>query len=205
MEQVLDVYHESFDETHPLICMDEASKQVVSDLEPALPMTPGHPRREDHHYQRVDVQALFMFFDPLRGWRRVSSRKRRTRDDWAEEIQQLLDVDYPQAKMVTLVSDNLNTHNIASLYQRFDAETAGRLRRRLRMIHTPKNGSWLNMAEMELSILSRQCINRRFDSVTQMEKEIAAWQKQRNRQALGASWQFTTSDARIKLKSLYPN
>ncbi|PHS11003.1 MAG: hypothetical protein COA78_10625 [Blastopirellula sp.] len=113
-----------------------------------------------------------MFFDPLRGWRRVSSRKRRTRDDWAEEIQQLLDVDYPQAKMVTLVSDNLNTHNIASLYQRFDAETAGRLRRRLRMVHTPKNGSWLNMAEMELSILSRQCINRRLDSVTQMEKEI---------------------------------
>lgn len=204
MEQVLDVYHEQYNDAHPLICMDEASKQVVSDVDPALPMSPGHPRREDHHYERKDVVALFMFFNPVQGWRRVSSRVSRTRDDWAREVQQLLDVDYPQAELVTLVCDNLNTHDIASLYATFDAETAHRLARRLRLIHTPRNGSWLNMAEMELSILTRQCIGRRFDSTAVMETAIEQWQNSRNEKALGASWQFTTADARIKLKGLYP-
>jgi hypothetical protein len=204
MERILDVYHERFDETHPLICMDEASKQVVSDVDPALPMSPGHPRREDHHYARKDVCALFMFFDPLRGWRRVNSRVSRTRDDWAREVQQLLDVDYPQAELVTLVCDNLNTHDIASLYATFDAETAHRLAKRLRLVHTPRNGSWLNMAEMELSILSRQCIGRRFESSDKMSAAITAWQTERNEKTLGADWQFTTSQARVKLKGLYP-
>ena len=184
--------------------MDEASKQIVSDLEPALPMSPGCPRREDHHYERKDVRALFMFFDPIRGWRRVSSRASRTRQDWAEELQTLIDEDYPHAEQITLVCDNLNTHDIASFYKTFTAETAHRLSRKLRIIHTPRNGSWLNMAEMDLSILSRQCINRRFESATEMDRHIQKWQNQRNKKSLGANWQFRTSDARIKLKALYP-
>jgi len=204
MEKVLDIYQQSYDQTHVLICMDEASKQVVADLNPALPMTVGHPRREDHHYERKDVRALFMFFDPIAGWRRVSSRCSRTRADWAEELRRLVDVDYAHAEQITLVMDNLNTHDIASLYAAFDASTAHRLARKLRIVHTPRNGSWLNMAEIELSILSRQCLNRRFESVLEMEHEINAWQTERNEKKYGANWQFTTQDARIKLKSLYP-
>ena len=204
MENVLDVYHEEYDQTHVLICMDESAKQIVADVEPALPMTPGQPRREDHHYQRVDVRALLLFFDPLQGWRRVSNRRTRTRADWAEEICQLIDEDYPHVEQITLVMDNLNTHDITSLYARFDAPTAHRLARRLRIIHTPRNGSWLNMAEMELSILSRQCLNRRFDSADEMGEQIQAWQMERNQLKLGANWRFTTEDARTKLKALYP-
>jgi len=205
MEKTLDVYHETYDETHPLICMDEAAKQIVADVDPALPMSPGQPRREDHHYERQGVRALFMFFDPLRGWRRVSTRESRTRLDWAEEVRQLLEVDYPNAELVTLVSDNLNTHDIASLYHAFDAETAHRLVKRLRLVHTPVNGSWLNMAEMELSVLTRQCIGRRFEDAAAMEQEIEAWQTERNKTATPADWRFTTKNARTKLRTLYPN
>lgn len=204
MERLLDVYQETYDQTNPLICMDEAAKQLVADVEPALPMSPGRPRREDHHYQRKGVRALFMFFDPIRGWRRVSSRQRRTRIDWAEEVKRLIEQDYPQAARVTLVCDNLNTHDIASLYAAFDATTAHRIARRLRLVHTPRNGSWLNMAEMELSVLTRQCINRRFDDAEEMEHEINAWTQRRNNDGLGANWQFKTDNARVKLKSLYP-
>ena len=184
--------------------MDEAAKQVVSDVEPALPMTSGQPRREDHHYQRQGVQAVFAFVDPLKGWRRVTHRDSRTRRDWAEEVQQLLDVDDPHAERMTLVCDNLNTHDIASLDARFDAATAHRLARRLRIVHTPRNGSWLNMAEIELSVLTRQCLGRRFDSVAEMGEAIAAWQNRRNAARCGTHWRFTTADARIKLRSLYP-
>lgn len=205
MEKILDIYRENYDEEHPLICMDEAAKQITSDIEPALPMSPGQPRREDHHYQRQGVRALFMFFDPLLGWRRVSSREGRTRWDWAEEVRRLLEEDYPRAERVTLVCDNLNTHDIASLYTAFDAATAHRLVGRLRLEHTPRHGSWLNMAEMELSVLTRQCIGRRFASADRMEAAIAAWQAERNGHHLGATWRFTTTDARIKLHSLYPN
>ncbi len=204
MERVLDVYTEAFDEEYPLVCMDEASKQIVSDVMPPLPLEPGRPRREDHHYQREGVRALFMFFDPIGGWRRVSTREHRTRMDWAQEVRQLLEEDYPKARRVTLVCDNLNTHDIGSLYAAFDAETAHRLCKRLRIEHTPRNGSWLNMAEMELSLLSRQCIGRRFDSAGHMTREIAAWQEHRNENKYGANWQFKTKDARIKLKKLYP-
>lgn len=204
LEQVLDIYVETYDERHPLICMDEASRQVVSDVEPALPMTPGKPRRFDHHYERKDVRAVFLFFDPLRGWRRVSARQSRTRQDWAEEVQTLIDVDYPEAERITLVCDNLNTHDITSLYATFPAETAHRLARKLRIIHTPRNGSWLNMAEMELSVLSRQCLNRRFESTDQMLREMQAWNRARNHDHHGANWRFTTADARVKLKALYP-
>lgn len=204
MEHVLDVYCETYDETHPLICMDEAAKQVVADVEPALPMTPGQPRREDHHYQRKGVQAIFAFFNPLAGWRRIASRERRTRCDWAEEVRRLLEVDYPDAERVTLVCDNLNTHDVASLYQAFAAPTAHRLARRLRIVHTPRHGSWLNMAEIELSVLTRQCLGRRFDDVASMRSAIAAWQQARNSNQAGARWRFTTADARIQLRSLYP-
>jgi hypothetical protein len=204
-EKLLDLYREQYDAQHPLICMDEASQQITADVEPALPMTPGQPRREDHHDERKGVRSLFLFFDPLRGWRRVSTRRRRTRADWAEEVRQLLDEDDPQAECVTLVCDNLNTHDIASLYHTFDPPTAHRLARRLRLVHTPRQGSWLNMAEMELSVLTRQCLDRRFTSAAEMIREIAAWEKNRNAQGAGANWRFTTDDARMTLKSLYPH
>lgn len=205
MEVVLDVYQETYDAWHPLICMDEASRQILSDLVEPLPMKPGTPKRIDDKYERHGVRALLMFYNPIDGWRRVGCRESRTRDDWAQEVLHLLDVDYPDAEMVTLVCDNLNTHDFASLYHAFDAETAGRLRRRLRLIFTPKNGSWLNMAEMELSILSRQCLGaRRFRTAAELDAEIAAWESDRNARHCGTDWRFSTPDARVKLKSLYP-
>ena len=205
MEEVLDVYQEEYDEKRPLICMDEASRQLLKDVSEPLPMKPGRPKRVDDKYERRDVRSLIMFYDPLGGWRRVGCRDSRTRSDWAEEVQTLLEQDYPEAELVTLVCDNLNTHDVASLYHHFDSETAGRLRRRLRLVHTPKNGSWLNMAEMELSMLSRQCLGqRRFATTEAMDREIEAWQRQRNKQCRGTNWRFKTEDARVKLARLYP-
>jgi len=205
MERLLDAYAEPYDDRHVLICMDEAAKQILADVEPALPMTPGQPRREDHHYDRRGVRAIFLFFDPLAGWRRVAGRDSRTRVDWAEEVAELLEKDYPQAELVTLVCDNLNTHDVASLYHAFDAERAHRLSKRLRIVHTPRNGSWFNMAEMELSALTRQCVGRRFETAAEMDEAMAAWQRERNRLRRGADWRFRTADARIALKHLYPN
>jgi len=185
--------------------MDEASRQILSDLAEPLPMRPGQPERIDDKYERHGVRALLMFYNPIDGWRRVGCRDSRTRRDWAQEIQHLLDVDYPDAEMITLVCDNLNTHDYASLYHALDAETAGRLRRRLRLVHTPKNGSWLNMAEMELSVLSRQCLGtRRFATGENLDAAVAAWESDRNIRHCGTNWRFTTADARVKLKSLYP-
>ncbi len=211
MEEVLDVYQETFDEQHPLICMDEASRQVLEDLTSPLPMRPGtaerpgNAKRIDDKYERHEVRSLLMFYNPVAGWRRVGCRESRTRLDWAEEVRQLLEVDYPHAELVTLVCDNLNTHDVASLYFAFDAAMAHRLARRLRIVYTPKNGSWLNMAEMELSLLSRQCLGaRRFATAPAMDAAIAAWQQERNENRRGTNWRFTTADARIKLKSLYP-
>jgi transposase len=205
MEAVLDTYQETYDEKHPLICMDEASRQVLEDVTPPLPMRPGKTKRIDDKYERHEVRSLLLFYDPIAGWRRVGCRESRTRKDWAIEIQRLLDEDYPHAEVVTLVCDNLNTHDVASLYFAFDAATAHRLARRLRIVYTPKNGSWLNMAEMELSLLSRQCLGqRRFATTNAMDAEIAAWQRNRNEHRRGTNWRFTTADARIKLKSLYP-
>jgi len=205
MEEVLDVYQASYDQKHPLICMDEAAKEIHADLTAALPMAPGQARREDHHYGRRGVQAIFCFFDPIRGWRRVSSRDHRRRVDWAQEVRHLLEVDYPEAEVVTLVCDNLNTHTIASFYAAFDATTAHRLSRRVRIVHTPRNGSWLNMAEVELSVLTRQCIGRRFESAEQMKVGMAKWEAARNRSGAAARWQMTTADARIKLRGLCPD
>lgn len=205
METVLDVYKESFDAAHPLICMDEASRQILSDTIDPLPMKPGTLKRVDDKYERHGVRALLMFYNPIDGWRRVGCRERRTRLDWAEELKRLLDEDYPDAETVTLVCDNLNTHDVASLYHTFDAETAGRLRRRVRLVFTPRNGSWLNMAEIELSVLSRQCLgSRRFAAAEELDSAVASWQSDRNKRHCGTNWRFTTADARIKLKALYP-
>jgi hypothetical protein len=205
MEQVLDTYEIAPSEEEPLIAMDEASKQIVGDVYTPLPMEPGRLLREDHHYVRQGTQALFMFVDPHRGWRRVSSRDTRKRVDWAEEMRHLLEVDYPHAKKIRLVCDNLNTHSIASFYERYDAETAHRLARRLEIIHTPRNGSWLNIAEIELSVLHRDCLDRRFSSIQEMIDEIAAWQTRRNQAVVKINWHFRTGDARIKLHGIYPN
>ena len=204
MERVLDVYAEEYTEEEPLICMDEAAKQMTTDVEPSIPLSPGHAAKEDYHYDRRGVRALFLFFDPLRGWRRVSGRDSRTRVDWAHEVRRLLDEDYPRARRVTLVCDHLNTHTIASLYEAFPAPEAHRLARRLRLIHTPRSGSWLNVAEIELSVLARQCLERRLGSPAEVDAECAAWERDRNADGSRVVWRFTTTDARVKLRHLYP-
>lgn len=204
MEDILDVYTAEHSAEEPLIGMDEAAKQLLADVYEPLPLVPGQVAKEDYHYERQGVRALFMFFDPVRGWRPVSSREHRTRIDWAEEIKHLLDEDYPQARKVKLVCDNLNTHHIASLYEAFEPHEAPRLARRLEIHYTPRNGSWLNVAEIELSILSEQCLNRRIPDETSLKVELEAWQKARNSQASTVTWRFTTKEARIKLRHLYP-
>jgi hypothetical protein len=204
MEEVLDIYAAEHTEEEPLICMDEASKQLLRDEQPAEPLAPGRPAREDYHYERRGTQAIFLFFNPLSGRRRVSCRDSRTRVDWAEEIRRLLDEDYPHARKVKLVCDNLNTHSIASLYEAFPAEEAHRLRQRLEIHHTPRSGSWLNVAEIELSVLSRQCLDRRIGSSAELQRDLTAWERRRNTEASIVNWRFTTADARIRLKHLYP-
>lgn len=204
MEDVLDAYAAPYGDGEALICMDEASKQLTRDVGPPTPAAPGRPRREDYHYDRRGVQAVFMFFDPVRGWRRASCRDSRTRLDWAEEVRRLLEEDYPDARKVTLVCDNLNTHSIASLYEAFPAERAGALRRRLELRHTPRNGSWLNVAEIELSALSRQCLDRRIGDVEGLRRELAAWEAARNAERSVVRWRLTTDDARVRLRHLYP-
>jgi DDE superfamily endonuclease len=204
MEEVLDLYQASHSTEEPLICMDEASKQLLRDEQPPQAMAPGRPPREDYHYDRRGVQALFMFFDPLKGWRRVSCRDSRTRIDWAEEVRRLLEEDYPQARRIKLVCDNLNTHGIASLYEAFPAPEAHRLARRLEIHYTPRNGSWLNVAEIELSVLTRQCLDRRIGSATELQTQTAVWMQERNASQSTVQWRFTTADARIKLRHLYP-
>jgi len=184
--------------------MDEASKQLLRDVEPSQPMKPGEPKREDYHYERRGTQSIFCFFDPHRGWRRVTTRDSRTRVDFAEEVRHLLDGEYPQAKKVRLVCDNLNTHGIASLYEAFPPAEAHRLARRLEFHHTPRNGSWLNVAEIELSVLARQCLHRRIGSEQDLRKEVEAWTEDRNRTHAKVVWHLTTPDARIRLKKLYP-
>ena len=205
MEQVLDVYALPPSEEEPLVCMDEAAKQLLEGLHEPLPPAPGQPPREDYHYERKGVQALFMFFDPHRGWRRVSCRDSRTRQDWAHEVRRLLEEDYPLARKVRLVCDNLNTHHIASLYAAFPAEQAHRLARRLRIRHTPRHGSWLNVAEIELSVLARQCLDRRIATLGELRAEVQAWTQKRNADGSRVEWRFTTADARIKLRHLYPH
>jgi hypothetical protein len=204
MEQVLDLYATPPDNQEPLICMDEAAKELHAQAREPLTMKSGQPLRQDDKYERHGSCAIFMFFAPHRGWRRSSTREHRTRTDWAQEIRRLLEEDYPDAREVHLVCDNLNTHHIASLYEAFPAEQAHRLARRLEITYTPRNGSWLNVAEIELSILSRQCTNRRIADPSTLQREVQRWTQARNEQAATVTWQFTTTDARTKLRHLYP-
>ena len=204
METVLDVYRRPYDSDYPLVCMDETSKQLVAETRTPLPPVPGQPERYDYEYERHGTANIFLFTEPLGGWRRVAVTARRTKMDWALQVRQLLEVDYPKAKRVTLVSDNLNTHTCASLYEAFKPAEARRLMERLEMVHTPKHGSWLNIAEIELNVLSRQCFCQAIGDEAKLTREVAAWEADRNISQTGVDWQFTTADARIKLKRLYP-
>lgn len=204
MEDILTVYKEDFNPDEPLVCMDETSKQLVKETRCPIPAAPGRPARYDYEYERNGVCNLFMFFEPLGGKRYVSVTDRRTKKDWAVQIKQLLDVRYPMARKVTLVMDNLNTHTGASLYETFEPQEARRLLDRLDIHYTPKHGSWLNMAEIELGVLSRQCLNRRIPDKTTLKNETAAWEQRRNSAEAKIDWRFTTDDSRIKLKRLYP-
>lgn len=204
MEDVLDLYAADHPADEPLVCMDEASKQLVRDVTPAIPPAKGRPAREDYQYERRGVQALFCFFDPVRGWRRVACTDSRTAVDWAEQVRVLLEEDYPAARRVKLVCDNLNTHTTAALYEAFPADRARALARRLDIRHTPVHGSWLNVAEIELSVLARQCLDRRVGSADELRKEVQAWVEERNADQSGVVWRFTTADARVKLRHLYP-
>ncbi len=204
MEDVLDVYCRPYDPARPVVCMDETSKQLVAEVRPAIPAAPGQSERYDVEYERCGVAEVFLFTEPLGGWRRTAVTEHRARVDWAWQTRYLLEVDYPAAEVVVLVMDNLNTHGIASLYEAFEPEAARRLAQRLEIHHTPKHGSWLNIAEIELGVLSHQCLDRRIDQREALQKECSAWDRQRNAQQKGVDWRFTTADARIKLKRLYP-
>ncbi len=205
MEDVLDVYQRPFDPKRPLVCMDEASKQLRADSRPPLPMQPGKLLREDYEYVRHGTANLFMFFAPLLGQRHVAVTDQRTRRDWAEAMRELIDGQYPDAERIVLVMDNLNTHTPASFYEAFEPAEARRLAAKLEIHYTPKHGSWLNMAEIELSVLDRQCLDRRLPDKETVGQETAAWEAERNARQMSVDWRFTTTDARIKLKRLYPS
>ena len=204
MEDVLEVYHRPYDPAYPVVCMDESNKQIVADSIQPIPCAPGKPQRIDHEYVRKGVAEIFIAIEPLTG--AVASRitETRTRKDWAEFIRYLLECRYPDAKKIVLVLDNLNTHGFASLYATYSPEEALRLSNRLEIHYTPKHGSLLNIAEIELSALSGQCLDRRFEGIDELATEVAAWEVQRNVRNRPINWRFTTADARIKLKSIYP-
>jgi len=205
MENVLEVYQRPYDPKNPVVCMDETSKQLIRETRTPITAGPGRITCYDYEYDRHGVANVFMFCEPLGGWRRASVTDRRTKVDWAEQIKDLVDVHYPQADRVTLVMDNLNTHAPASLYEAFEPPEARRLIERLEMVYTPKHGSWLNIAEIELNVLGRQCLGRRIPDKPTLTREVAAWEAQRNADQAKVNWRFTTADARIKLKRLYPN
>jgi hypothetical protein len=203
MEDVLDLYHGAYDRRFPLICMDESNKQLIGEVHAPIAAAPGHGQINDHEYVRLGVAEIFLEVEPMTGRRHVAITERRTRKDWAHFIKGMLDERYPEAAKVILVLDNLNTHATASLYETFEPEEARRLASRLEIHYTPKHGSWLNIAEIELSALNGQCLNRRIPTIQIMRKETAAWERHRNNRAAVIDWHFTTADARIKLKRLY--
>lgn len=204
MEDVLAVYHRPYDPAVPVVCMDEKPYQLLGHARAPIPARPGHDLKEDSEYVRHGTCSIFVWAEPLAGRRRVDARPRRTRNDWAHEVDQLLSVDYPDAERVVLVMDNLNTHTLGSLYEAFTPGKARALAERLEIHHTPKHGSWLNIAEIELSRLTRQCLDRRIDDLDLLNTELAAWQAATNADQRQVDWQFTTTDARIKLRHLYP-
>lgn len=206
MEQVLEVYKRPHDPAHPVVCMDEQPKQLISERSPSTPVAAGQPARLDYEYVREGVCNVWMFVEPLGGWRDVAVTDTRTGLDWARQVKQLVDHPrYRQAERITLVCDNLNTHELSWLYQAFEPVEALRIAKKLELVHTPKHGSWLNVAESELSVLSRQCLDRRIAERDTVATEAEAWSNQRNAGQVSVDWQFTTADARIKLKRLYPN
>ncbi len=205
MEDVLNVYHRPRDERFPLVCMDEMSKQLIQEVREPLPAQPGRPERYDSEYKRNGVANLFVGFAPLKGWRHLEVTQRRARPDWAHFIRDLVDKHFPEAEKVVLVLDNLNTHTGGSLYEAFAPQEAQRILDRLEIHYTPRHGSWLNMAEGEFSVLYRQCLSRRIPDMETLRGEVGAWQTERNATKVGADWQFTTADARIKLRRLYPS
>ncbi len=204
MEDVLEVYHRPPDPDRPVVCFDEASKQLVKETRTPIPAAPGRPATTDYEYERNGTANMFMMFEPLAGRRRVIVTARRTAVDYAHAIRDLVEVQYPRAEKIVLVHDNLNTHKPASLYEAFPPEEARRLIDKLEIHYTPKHGSWLNMAETELGILSRQCLDRRLPDRDTLTHEVAAWECQRNTAECKVHWQFTTANARIKLRRLYP-
>ena len=205
MEDVLEVYHRQYGDNEVLVCLDETSKQQVKETRLPRPARPGAGGIYDYEYARNGVSNLFMLFAPLAGWRRVEVTDRRTKADWARVVRQLVDEDYPDKDRIVLVLDNLNTHHPASLYEAFEPAEARRIAGRLEIHYTPKHGSWLNMAEIEIGVLARQCLERRIPDQSTLRREIEAWQGQHNRDTVRVNWRFTTEDARIKLKSLYPS
>jgi hypothetical protein len=204
MEDVLAVYARGYDPARPVVCMDEKPYQLLGHARDPIPASPGCDRKEDSEYVRHGTCSIFVWVEPLQGWRHVDAQPQRTRIDWAHQVERLLTTDYPNAETVILVMDNLNTHNIASLYQAFEPEKAFTLAQRLEIHHTPKHGSWLNIAEIELSALTRQCLDRRIDDLELLNIELAAWQHATNTAQRQVNWHFTTSDARTKLRHLYP-
>lgn len=205
MEDVLDVYKRPYDAARPVICMDETSKQLIGETRVPIPATAGRPERVDHEYRRNGVANVFMLAEPLTGCCQVKVTERRTKMDWARLIKELVDVHYHEAEKIVLVMDNLNTHNKASLYQTFVPAEAKRLADKLEIHPTPKHGSWLNVAEIMLHVLSAQCLNRRIEQIEHLRAEVASWTEQHNARARTVNWQFTTDRARIKLKRLYPS
>ena len=205
MEDVLDVYHRSYDENCPVICMDQKPYQLLGECREPIPMKPGNVKLEDSEYIRNGTCSIFMFTEPLKGWRNVTVLKRRTRKDWASQVAELLEIHYSNADKICLVMDNLNTHTISSLYETFPASKARELAKRLEIHYTPKHGSWLNIAEIELSVMTSQCLGRRIPDIDELSDELKEWNIARNESCIGVKWQFTTDDARIKLHRLYPN
>jgi DDE superfamily endonuclease len=204
MEDVLEVYHRPYDEARPLACLDEASKQLVGEVIEPIPAAPGQPERYDYEYVRNGTANLFMASMPLLGWRAVQVTERRTALDFAEVVRWLVEEVHEEAERVVLVMDNLNTHKLASLYEAFPPQRARRIAQKLEIHHTPVHGSWRNMAEIELAALAVQCLDRRIESREDLEREVAAWEEERNERQVEVRWRFTTADARIKLRHLYP-
>lgn len=204
MEDVLEVYERPYDPNAPVVCMDEQPVQLVQETREPVAAGPGRPERVDYEYKRNGTANIFMFTEPKAGWRRVSVTERRTKVDWAEEVRDLLDGRYAEVEKVTLVMDNLNTHSLGSLYEAFPPAKARRLARRLEIHHTPKHGSWLNIAENELSALSNQCLSRRIGTLDELREQVAAWERDRNTATVGVNWRFTIDRARERMHRVYP-
>ena len=201
---MLEVYHRPYDAHRPVVCMDETSKQLVKETRAMQAAAPGRAARMDYEYERNGTANVFVFVEPLAGWRKVNITDRRTRGDWAEQIRELADVHYPQVERITLVMDNLNTHHVSSLYEAFTPSEARRLMGKLDIVYTPKHGSWLNIAEIELGVLNRQCMGERIGEKGELIEKARAWEQARNEMTAKIDWQFRTADARIKLRRLYP-